>query len=227
MWLPCGLRNPLCWQPFGRPFGLRHSPFGLRFALQFDPILLPGQPTPLGQAWAAAHLGSRGDTGIVLLVGQRRAVTPGGGAQPRPPIPLFRGPRISRFYPEPTRVLVAGQDVIHPIAAAATSDCAVKTLACRRAKWAVAAPGPSVPGRRRRLAGRGMSRRGRVHDALFVIRHCQPAALAPGTPACCRLMRSQRPKPATGRRSGYTARRLTLIVYSKTPAEAMIFAPIQ
>jgi hypothetical protein len=104
---PCGWRNPLCLQAFDAPFHIRHWFLRLGGAFLVNPILLPGEPAPLGKAWAGAPPGSGGDKGVLLFVRQRRAVTSRSRTKSRPPIPLFRGLRVSWFDPEAPPLLPA------------------------------------------------------------------------------------------------------------------------
>jgi hypothetical protein len=105
--LPYGERILLCLQAFEALFGNLKPCFGLRRALLAHPILLTGQPAPLAQAWAASDFGAGGNARVLLFVGQRRAVTPGGSAQSSAPGALVPGPRVSRLDPEAAALLVS------------------------------------------------------------------------------------------------------------------------
>ena len=94
-------------------------------------------------------------------------------------MPLARRLRVSRFDPQATALLVARQHIPHPVAAAATLDSRVKALPRGRAKWAVAAPGSSPPGRHRCLPPSWIHLLDVLRHSLFVIRHYEPAASRP------------------------------------------------
>jgi hypothetical protein len=164
--LPCGWRNPLCLQGFGGPLCLLRSCFGLRGTCLPHPILLAGQPTPLAKPWSATQLRSCGDAGVLLFVSQGRAVFAGGGAQASSPVQLVRRPRVSRFDPKATALLVAWQHIPHPVTAAATPDRRVKTSSRGRAKRARGASAASQPGECPRwLPALGLTGRACFHNS--------------------------------------------------------------
>jgi hypothetical protein len=143
-------------------------------------VLLAGKPTPLTEPWPAPLLRSCRDTGILLFVGQRLAVLPGGGAQTRPPVQLPGRPWISRFDPKAS-VLHAAAHIPHPGAAPATPHGRIKASSGRRAKRAGAAAGPSrhvTPPHC--LSPLGSLWCGHFHDSSGDTCQHSPAALAPG-----------------------------------------------
>jgi hypothetical protein len=128
VWFPCGCGNLLCLQAFHGLLCIMDSCFRFPGAFLPYPVLLPGEPAPLAQPWAAPPLRASGDAGVQLFFGQGCAVFPGGGRQPRSPVPLRRGPQVSRFDPKAAALFVAWQHVPHPVAAAATLDGRFKAL---------------------------------------------------------------------------------------------------
>jgi hypothetical protein len=181
--LPCGDGNPLCLQAFGPLFSILHYRLGLGCALLPHPKLLPGEHTRRAKPWPARHSCSGGEAGILLLVGQRRAVATGGGGQSRPAIPLFRCSRVFRLDPQAALLHAARQNVIHPPAATAAADRSITTFPEGVAEGAFAAPGSPPLGGRLRLADLCGSTRGCLHHGQYVVHYHQPAALAPCCPA--------------------------------------------
>jgi hypothetical protein len=92
-----GCRSVPCLQAFARGLSVWRARPGLAFALLLHPPLLAREGAGLVQAGPAAPFGARGDTGILLLLRECRAVSPGNGSQPRPAGPLFRGARVPRL----------------------------------------------------------------------------------------------------------------------------------
>jgi hypothetical protein len=118
-----------------------------------NPILLPGQRTRLIQPCAAPQLRPRRNAGSLLLIRQRAAVPPGGGAEAGAAEQL----RQCAWVPGAgvtAPALFAAPHIPYPIAAPPTSERGIKTAARGRAKRAAAAlvPGFSKSFHRRHYA---------------------------------------------------------------------------
>jgi hypothetical protein len=198
--LPCGCRNPLCWQGVARDLRFWRAAFGLPRAFGAHPMLLPGERTALAQPFPAAPLGSRGDAGILLRLGQCRAVTLGGGGQALAPVTLAGGARVARLDVQPPE-LFSVPEIEDPVPATAAPGPRVKALARGRAERAAQAAAAThlTP------AGR-FGRPGLLAGAWFVhsdfdMGYFRPVALDPG-------------------QAWADANRSMYLVYSKSPPEA-------
>jgi hypothetical protein len=97
----------------------------------------------LAQASAALPLRPGGNEGIALLIRQPGAIVTRRGAQTGSASELGGGTRVLGPDPVTPELLIAPQQVIHPVAAPATPDRSVKTSTRGPAEPAAAARVPS------------------------------------------------------------------------------------
>jgi hypothetical protein len=133
----------------------------------------------LAQPWTALPLRPGGNAGILFLLPQHGAITMRDGAETGPNLELVRCARILGSDPAAPVLLIARQQVIHPVPAPATPEGGVKTSSFGPAEPAAAAP---VASQLVALLDRPL-KFGTVWHAgldrwLFDVHHRSPAGLA-------------------------------------------------
>jgi len=110
----------------------------LQLVFPVNRVLLAGQGAGLTQARAAAEPGPGGDAGVPLLVGERVAVLPGGGAETGAGAELRRCARVAGPEVTPPDSFAAAHEP-YPIAAPAALAGGVAASPRRRAERAATA----------------------------------------------------------------------------------------
>ena len=127
VWSPCGSGKLL------RLSHLRGNSCTLHFCCCIlcvrlvNRILLTSERSRLAQPWTALPFRPRGNAGISLRIRKQGAIMTRGGAEPGTVLQLGRCARILGSDPAAPALLVAPQQVEHPVAAPATPDRRVKT----------------------------------------------------------------------------------------------------